>query len=72
MERCFAITLDDHEVSRVLTVGDLCELVLASVAATVTRAEVEEAVRRLVADELGQPFESVTLEARFVEDLGVD
>lgn len=72
IEQEFAIALGDDEASRVLTVGDLCALVLASTAGRLTRAQVEDAVRRVVSEQLGVSFERTTLGTRFVEDLGLD
>ena len=34
--------------------------------------DIAEKVRKIVADQLGQPIENVNLESRFVKDLGAD
>lgn len=34
--------------------------------------EIESLVREIVAEELGEAFENVTIESNFVEDFGVD
>jgi acyl carrier protein len=34
--------------------------------------DIAERVRKIVADQLGQPIEDVKLESRFVKDLGAD
>ena len=34
--------------------------------------DIAEKIRKIVADQLGQPIENVNLESRFVKDLGAD
>lgn len=63
----------------VATVGDLARTLVVRQAARIvapaggfTRAQVEAIVRRIVAEHQGLPLQRVTLEARFVDDLGID
>ncbi|MEL7484622.1 MAG: hypothetical protein AAFN41_09730, partial [Planctomycetota bacterium] len=74
IEHVFGISVPDDRAIEVETVGHLvevvCELVVAKRGLNAPIMSIEPQVRLVVADQYNVPLQRITMETRFVEDLG--
>lgn len=75
VEKHFGVDLPAAECRRVETVGQLANLIFAALqragASTYTPAAVLDEVRRLTAEQMGLPLETIQPHSSFAKDLGM-